>query len=221
MSWAPVILSLQVASAATVLAGLLGTLMGALLARYRFPGRELVDVLITAPMVLPPTVLGYYALVSLGRASPLGRAYEALTGNSIVFSRTGAVIAATIAALPFVLKAARVALEEIDPRLLAAAATLGAGPVRIFLRVQLPLARAGIAAGFALGFARSLGEFGITLMVAGNLPGETQTGALAIYDAVQAGRDRDALGLVAVMTVLAIAILYVVNRLTQRSPHEF
>ena len=221
MSWAPIVLSLEVACASTLLAGVIGTLLGALLARYRFPGRELIDVLVTAPMVLPPTVLGYYALVSLGRKSPLGRAFETLTGGSIVFSKTGAIVAATIAALPFVLKAARVALEEIDPRLVAAAATLGAGPLRIFVQVQLPLARAGIAAGFALGFARSLGEFGITLMVAGNLPGETQTGALAIYDAVQAGRDRDALGLVAVMTAIAIAILYVVNRLTQRRQHGF
>ena len=221
VSWDPIVLSLEVACAATLVAGVLGTLLGALLARYRFPGRELIDVLVTAPMVLPPTVLGYYALVSLGRKSLLGRAYEALTGSSIVFSKTGAIVAATIAALPFVLKSARVALEGVDPRLLGAAATLGAGPLRIFARVQLPLARAGIAAGFALGFARSLGEFGITLMVAGNLPGETQTGALAIYDAVQAGRDGDALGLVAVMTLIAIAILYGVNRLTQRRQHGF
>jgi molybdate transport system permease protein len=221
VSFAPVWLSLEVACASTLFAGVLGTLLGALLARYRFPGRELIDVLVTAPMVLPPTVLGYYALVSLGRGSPIGRAYEALTGSSIVFSKTGAIVAASIAALPFVLKAARVALEEIDPRLIAAAATLGAGPLRVFVQVQLPLARAGIAAGFALGFARSLGEFGITLMVAGNLPGETQTGALAIYDAVQAGRDADALGLVAWMTAIAIAILYLVNRLTQRRPHGF
>jgi len=221
VSFAPVLLSLRIALLATLIAGVVGVGLGALLARRRFPGRELVDVVVTAPMVLPPTVLGYCVLVVLGRDSRLGRAYEALTGESLVFSRTGAVIAATIAALPFVLKAARVAFEEIDPRLIAAAETLGAGPWRVLVRVQLPLARAGIAAGLGLGFARSLGEFGITLMVAGNLPGYTQTGALAIYDAVQANRDRDAATLAIVMTSLAVAILYVVNRLSRRKAHGF
>jgi molybdate transport system permease protein len=219
--WEPVALSLRVALTATFIAGLLGIGLALVLTRFRFPGRELVDVLVTAPMVLPPTVLGYYVLVLLGRASPLGRGFEALTGTSIAFSTTGAVLAATIAALPFVLKAARVALEEVDPRLIAAAQTLGAGPLRTFFSVQLPLAKSGLAAGLALGFARSLGEFGITLMVAGNLPGVTQTGALAIYDAVQANREADALGMVLVMTALAVAILYLVNRLSRRKVHGF
>lgn len=221
MSWTPIHLSLQIACIATLIAGGLGIALGLMLARLRFAGRELVDVLVTAPMVLPPTVLGYYVLVVFGRNSALGRGYEALTGSSIAFTRTGAVLAATIAALPFVLKAARVAFEEIDPRLIAAAQTLGAGPLRIFFQVELPLARAGITAGVALGFARSLGEFGITLMVAGNLPGLTQTGALAIYDAVQANRERDAAEMVAVMTGIAVAILYLVNRLARRKAHAF
>jgi molybdate transport system permease protein len=172
-------------------------------------------------MVLPPTVLGYYLLALFGRTSWLGRSFEALTGDSIAFTPLAAVLAATVAALPFVLKAARVALEEVDPLLVAAAQTLGAGPLRTFLRVELPLARRGIAAGLALGFARSLGEFGITLMVAGNLPGLTQTGALAIYDAVQADRDSDALGLVLIMSALAVTILYLVNRLSGRRQHGF
>jgi molybdate transport system permease protein len=221
VSLAPIVLSLEVAACATVLAGLLGVMLAALLARGRFPGKEWVDVLVTAPMVLPPTVLGYYLLTLLGRSSSFGRAFEALTGESIAFSRTGAVLAATIAALPFVLKSARVAFEEIDPRLLAAAETLGARPLRVFFALQLPLARAGIAAGLALGFARSLGEFGITLMLAGNLPGETQTGALAIYDAVLASRDRDATQLSWLMTAIAVAMLYLVNRLTRRKAHGF
>jgi molybdate transport system permease protein len=221
MSWAPVLLSLEVAACSTVLAGLLGISLGALLARGRFYGQEWVDVLITAPMVLPPTVLGYYLLTLLGRSSVLGSAFESLTGGSIAFSRTGAVLAATVAAVPFVLKSARVAFEEIDPRLLAAAATLGARPLRVFLHVQLPVARAGIAAGLALGFARSLGEFGITLMLAGNLPGETQTGALAIYDAVQANREDDAARLSLLMTVTAVVMLYLVNKLTKRKVHGF
>lgn len=221
MSWQPIVLSLQVASIATLLAGVLGILLAAWLAHARFPGRELVDVLVTAPMVLPPSVLGYYMLLSLGRGSALGRAYEAVTGSSIAFTRTGAVLAATVAALPFVLKSARVAFEEVDPRLLAAAQTLGARPLRVFVQVQLPVARAGVLAGLALGFARSLGEFGITLMLAGNLPGETQTGALAIYDAVQANRDHDAARLAGLLTAIAVSILYLVNRLGRRKVHGF
>jgi molybdate transport system permease protein len=216
----PIYLSLQVAAIATLLAGVLGIALGLLLARVKFSGRELLDVLVTAPMVLPPTVLGYYLLVLLGRASPIGRAYEALTGGSIAFSKLGAVIAATIAALPFVLKAARVAFAEIDPQLIAAAQTLGAGPLRILFQVELPLAKAGIGSGLALGFARSLGEFGITLMIAGNLPGLTQTGSIAIYDAVQAGRDGEANEMVLTMTALALALLYLVNRLTRQKSHE-
>lgn len=221
MSWEPIVLSLRVAVTATAIAGVLGVALAFVLARHRFPGRELIDVLVTAPMVLPPTVLGYYLLALFGRTSWLGRSYEAITGESIAFTPLAAVLAATVAALPFVLKAARVALEEVDPLLVAAAQTLGASAFRTFLRVQLPLAKRGIAAGLALGFARSLGEFGITLMVAGNLPGLTQTGALAIYDAVQADRDADALGLVLIMTALAVTILYLVNRLSGRRVHGF
>jgi len=221
MIWTPVLLSLGIAASATLIAGCVGIALAAWLARARFVGREWVDVIVTAPMVLPPTVLGYYLLTALGRSSSIGRAYEAVTGDSIAFSRTGAVIAASIAALPFVLKSARVAFEEIDPRIIAAARTLGARPVRVFFRVELPVARAGIAAGLALGFARSLGEFGITLMLAGNLPGETQTGALAIYDAVQAGRDADATHISLTLTTFAVLLLYIVNRLAARRHHAF
>lgn len=221
MNWSPIALSLQVALAATLCAGTIGVALAAWLSRARFWGRELIDVLVTAPMVVPPTVLGYALLLMLGRDSVLGRTFETLSGGSIAFSRTGAVVAASVAALPYVLKNARVAFEEVDPRLIAAAHTLGAGPVRTFFRVRLPVARAGVAAGLALGFARSLGEFGITLMLAGNLPGRTQTGALAVYDAVQAGRDADARGMALVMTAFAVATLYVVNKLTARKVHGF
>ncbi len=219
MSWAPLFLSLQVALMATLISALLGIALAAWLAQVRGTGSELVDVLATAPMVLPPTVLGYYALGMLGRGTMLGRVYEELTGHSLVFSRAAAVLAATVAGLPFVLKSARIAFEEIDPRLIAAAETLGAGPLRIFFAIRLPLARAGLAAGLGLGFARSLGEFGLTLMIAGDLPGRTQTGSLAIYDAVQAGRDGDATAMVAVMTSFAIAILYAVSRTARRAHH--
>lgn len=215
MNWAPLVLSFEVAAIATVLSGTAGIVLGGILARLRFPGRELLDVLITAPMVLPPTVLGYYLLVVLGRHSAIGRGYEAMTGSSIVFTRTGAVIAATLGALPLVVKATRAAMEEVDPDVVAAARTLGAGPLRVFATVVLPLSMGGLLAGLSLGFARALGDFGVTLMVAGNIPGLTQTGSLAIYDAVQAGRDTEAAGMAAVMTAAAVLVLYGANKLTR------
>lgn len=217
MEWQPLILSFQVAAAATVLAAIVGIAVAWLLAARRFPGRDWLDVLVTAPMVLPPTVLGYYVLVALGRQSALGRAYEALTGSPIVFTRTGAVVAATIGALPLVLKSARAALEGVDVTLLRAAYTLGAGRMRAFLTVQLPLAAPGIIAGVMLAFARALGDFGVTLMVAGDIPGETQTAALAIYDAIQAHRETEALGMILTLSAIAIAALYAVNKLTART----
>jgi molybdate transport system permease protein len=193
-----------------------GIAIAALLAHPRVPGRDLLDALATAPMVMPPTVLGYYVLVALGRGSAVGRAYEALTGSSIVFTRTGAVVAAALGSLPLVVKSARAALEAVDPTLVRAARTLGAGPVRAFFTIHLPLAARGVVAGIMLGFARALGDFGVTLMVAGDIPGETQTAALAIYDAIQAGREAEAVGMVALLTSITIFALYFVNRLLAR-----
>ena len=213
MAWSPLVLSFQVAIAATLIAALLGVALAAWLANGRFPGRDLVDVLLTAPMVLPPTVLGYYLLVSIGRRSLLGSAFESITGSSIVFTRTGAVVAAAVGAIPLVVKSSRAALEGVDPILIHAARTLGATPLRAFLTVQLPLAKRGIVASLMLAFARSLGDFGVTLMIAGDIPGETQTASLAIYDAIQAHRDADALGMVAVLTACAMSMLYAANRL--------
>jgi molybdate transport system permease protein len=219
MSWAPLFLSFRVAFASTLLAAVLGVALGFALSRSRSRVAALLDALLTAPLVLPPTVLGYYVLVLLGRQSALGEAYEALTGSTIVFSRTGLVVAATLAALPFVVRSSRAAFEDVDPTFEAAARTLGARPLRVFLTVTLPLASSGVVAGLTLGFARCLGDFGVTLMVAGNIPGLTQTGALAVYDAVQANRDAEASGMVIVMTSVAVLALYAVNRLTRRRRH--
>lgn len=216
MHAAPLLLSFEVAIVATIVAATLGIALGLLLSRP-FPGRDVIDVVVTAPIVLPPTVLGYYVLVVLGRKSALGQAFEAVTGSPIVFTSKGAVVAAIIGALPLTTKSARAALEGVDPRLVLAARTLGAGPLRAFLTVHLPLATRGIIAGTMLGFARSLGDFGVTLMVAGDIPGETQTAALAIYDAIQAGRDRDAAFLAGLLTVLAAVMLYVTTKLTGRA----
>jgi molybdate transport system permease protein len=151
--------------------------------------------------------------VLLGRESSLGRAYEAVTGSSIVFTVTGATLAAALSALPFVARSARAALESVEVRFTEAAATLGAPPLRAFVRVSLPLASRGIMAGLTLGFARSLGDFGVTLMVAGNIPGHTQTASLAIYDAIQAGREDQAALLATILTCLAVCALYAINKL--------
>ena len=168
-------------------------------------------------MIFPPTVLGYYLLVALGRRSVIGRAFEGLTGHSIVFTRTGAVVAATVGAFPLIVKFGRAALEAVDPAVVRAARTLGASPTRTFFAVRLPLAARGVVAAVMLGFAKSLGDFGVTLMIAGDIPGETRTASLAIYDAIQAQRDAEATGLVLVLTAVAVSILWVVNRLTART----
>jgi molybdate transport system permease protein len=217
VNWPPLILSFEVAVVATFAAGVLGIALAGLMARTRFPGRDILDVLITAPMVLPPTVLGYYLLQTIGRDSAAGRAFEAITGSPLVFTKSAAVLAGAIAALPFVVRTARAAMEEVDPRLTGAAATLGASPVRVFLTIVLPLSRNGVLAGLTLGFARALGDFGVTLMIAGNIPQVTQTGALAIYDAVQANRDADAAGMAAVMTAVAVVALYAGIKLMRRN----
>jgi len=213
MDLAPLFLSLQVAVAGTAIAAITGIALAVLLATKRFPGRDLLDVIATAPMVLPPTVLGYYVLVALGRRSAIGQAYEALTGETIVFTKTGAVVAAAIGAFPLVVKSARAALESVDQTLLMAARTLGAGPGRALVSVHLPLAARGMIAGMMLAFAKALGDFGVTLMVAGDIPGETQTASLWIYDALQARRDHDAAIMVILLTAVAIALLYFVNKL--------
>ena len=218
MDWHPLFLSFKIAAIATLVATIFGIAIATLLTK-RFPGRDLLDVILTTPMVLPPTVLGYYVLVVLGRRSWIGQTYEDLTGSSIVFTQKGAVIAAAIGALPLVVKAARAALEGVDPVILRAAQTLGASKTRMFFTVQLPLAAPGVLAGVMLGYARALGDFGVTLMVAGDIPGETQTASLAIYDAIQANRQDDAAGMIAVLSAIAIVTLYVVNKLT-RKPHE-
>lgn len=216
MELGPLLLSFEIAAFATVFAALIGVAVAAILANLRFPGRDLVDVLFTAPIVMPPTVLGYYVLVLLGRRSLLGHGFEALTGTSIVFTKVGAVVAAVIGALPLVVKSVRTALEETDPTLVLAARTLGATPLRAFLTIQLPLASRGIVAALMLAFARSLGDFGVTLMVAGDIPGETQTAALAIYDAIQAHRESDAALMIVVLTGIVIVLLYIVGKLTAR-----
>jgi molybdate transport system permease protein len=211
--WFPLWLSLRVAAIASVLAAVIGITLAYLLAKGRFRGRGLLEALVTVPIVLPPTVLGYYLLTSLGARSPIGRSWESLFGQPLVFTQTAAVIAATVSALPFVVRAARAAIEGVDPRLEAVARVAGHSEWAVARLVTLPVARRGLVAGVALGFARALGDFGATVMVAGNIPGRTQTLPIAVYDAVQAGDDDTAragallLGGVAIVVLLAVTQL--------------
>lgn len=213
MDWDPLLLSLRVVVVATVITAVLGILGAWALARLPFPGRRVLEAIASVPIVLPPTVLGYYLLTALGRGSPIGRAYEWLFGQSLVFTWQGAVVAASVASFPFCLRTARAAIADVDPRYEHAARTMGLPEWRVVLQVTLPLARRGIAAGAALAFARALGDFGTTLMVAGNIPGKTQTMPIAIYDAVQAGRENTALVLSLILSAVAIAVLVWVARL--------
>lgn len=203
----PLALTLKVAGWATLLALLTGVAMGLLVARGRFPGRELVDALVTLPMVLPPTVLGYYLLVVIGRQGWLGEWLEQSFGINLIFTWQGAVIAAAVVAFPLVFKGARAAFESVDANLEKAARSLGYSEAKVFIRVTLPLAWRGVLAGTMLAFARAMGEFGATLMVAGSIPGKTQTLSIAIYEAVQAGQDRLANLLVLIVSVVCIVIL--------------
>jgi len=210
-------LSIRVALFATLLNALLGIPLAYILARRAFRGRALVDLLVTLPLVLPPTVTGYYLIVLLGRRGWLGAPVYAWTGWSVAFTWYAAVIAATVMALPLLVRTARAAIESVDRELEKAAYTLGRSEWRTALEVTLPLAKNGIIAGLVLAFARALGEFGATLMLAGNIPGKTTTVPLAIYTAVQTGEMGEAVLLVMALTILSCAVLMVAGRLGARA----
>ena len=208
-------LSLKVAGLATLLNIVLGTAAGFALARWRFAGRDVLDTVLTLPMVMPPTVLGYYLLVLLGRNGPIGGWLQNTFGINLIFTWQGAVIAAMVVTFPLVFKPARAAFEGVSPQLEQAARVLGLRERSVFFRVSLPLAWRGILAGVLLAFARALGEFGATLMVAGSLPGKTQTLSIAVYEAVQAGEDALANQLVLLISMVCILILLAVGRLAR------
>ncbi len=204
----PLLLTLKVAGFATLLALVTGVAVAFVLARHQFPGRDLVDAVCTLPMVMPPTVLGYYLIVLIGRRGWIGEWIWETFGITLMFTWQGAVFAAAIVAFPLVFKAARAAFESVDRQLEGAARTLGVSEAGVFFRVTFPLAWRGVLAGTMLAFARAMGEFGATLMVAGNIPGRTQTLSLAVYDAVQAGQDDLANFLVLLTSVVCVAILF-------------
>jgi molybdate transport system permease protein len=210
--WDALLLSLRVASLATALVTVFGLLIALWLARSDFRGKSLVETLVSLPMVLPPSVVGYYLLMFLGRSGPLN-----IFGVQILFTWLAAVIASAVVATPLMVLSSRAAIAAVDPTLEKAAGSLGSPPWKVAWDVTMPLARRGILAGVVLAFARGLGEFGATLMVAGNIPGRTQTLPLAVYDLVQANRMSEANVAVLLMTIVAFGALLVVNRLERRA----
>lgn len=216
----PIRLSIQVATCATALSAVVGVTLAYALARRDFRGKELLDTLVTMPLVLPPVVTGYYLLLLTGRNGAVGRVTERLFGSpvQITFTWFAAVLAGFIVSLPLTVKAARAAMESVDPALIGASRTLGHGELSTALRVVVPLAGRGIAAGLLMSFARALGEFGATIMIAGNVPGRTNTAPIEIYNLVAGGSWPAAATMVAFFTVACGAVLYGANRMSKAVP---
>lgn len=207
-------ITVQVALAATILCIGVGLPTAWLLARHNFRGKTVVEALVTLPLVLPPTVVGFYVLRSVGRASPVGRFLEDEVGVRLVFTWEGAAVAAAILSLPLLIRSAQAGFAEVDPELERVAGTLGRKPLAVFFTITLPLALRGVAAGVALAFARAAGEFGATVMVAGNIPGKTRTMPVAVYDAVQAGDLARANATALVLIFISISSLILFSYLT-------
>jgi molybdate transport system permease protein len=211
----PLLLSLEVATVATALAVAPGLLVARWLGVGKpFRGKTLVETLFTLPLVLPPTVVGYVLLLLLGRGNPVGEFVQDRLGLNLLFTLPGAAVAASVMAFPLFVRAAAVAFASVDPELLEVGRTLGATEGQLFARVLVPLAYRGLLAALVLAFARALGEFGATLMVAGSIPGETETLPLALYAAVQGGRDAEALAHALLLAAVAFVLLGVVSLLT-------
>jgi molybdate transport system permease protein len=215
MDYSPLILSLWVSVIATSIIAVLGILIAYVLARKRFFGRTMLDAFTTLPMILPPTVTGYYLIILLGKNGIIGNYIYKLTGWSVMFTWQAAVIAATVVAIPIMIKSAKAAIESVDIEYEKAAFTLGKSEIETFFLVTLPLAKKGLIAGLVLSFARALGEFGATIMIAGNIPGKTSTMPLAIYRAFQSGEDQLATTLVIILTVVSIAVIYITTRISR------
>jgi molybdate transport system permease protein len=215
IDWFPVLLSLRIGVMATCNALVVGVILAYFLSRARFFGREVCIAITNIPLVLPPTVMGYYLLLLIGRKSFIGSICRQYCGGDVVFTWYAAVIASSIASLPFVVQMMRTALEDVPHEIEEAARMDGASEGQVFWEILLPLTARSLAVGATLGFARAIGEFGATLMVAGNIPSRTQTLPVAIYDAMQAGRERTALLLVVLISVCAVMVSIFVQRLAR------
>lgn len=207
----PVILSLKVAAIATIIAFFLGVFFAYLLTKKNVPGKNIWETILILPMILPPSIVGYLLLLVFGRRGPIGAFLLDTFGIQIVFTWIACVIAATVVALPLMYQSAKGAFQSVDESYELAARTLGSGPFKVFCTVTFPLSGPGVVSGIVLTFARAMGEFGATLMLAGNIPGETQTIPTSIYYDVVAGRDEDAMTLVFVMVALSFALIFGLN----------
>jgi molybdate transport system permease protein len=214
MDFFPVWLSVRVSVIATALALLVGIPVAWTLAKKQFAGHHLVEAIVILPLVLPPTVLGYYLLIVIGSRGPVGRLLDAI-GIELAFTWRAAVLAATVGSLPLLVKAAQAGFELVDRHLEQAARTLGRREWSIFWTVTLPLAWRSILAGTVLAFCRALGDFGMTLMLAGSIPGKTQTLSLAIYDNVQANQMREANALAVIAIGLVVVLMFGLGRLVR------
>ena len=209
-------LSFQVALVVTFFILLAGVPVSYILARKKFRGKELLDALFTLPLVLPPTVTGYYLIVLLGRNGFFGRPLYNLTGWTAMFTWWAAAAASFVVSIPLMIRTSRAAIESVDENLVNASYTLGHGELKTALRVVLPLAKKGIMAGAVLSFARAIGEFGATLMFAGDIPGKTETMPLAIYNYLENGEWGRARAMAIILTVLSVSVIYMANRLSKR-----
>lgn len=208
----PILLSLKVAIASVLIVSCLSIPVAGHMVKREFPGKDVVESIITLPLVLPPSVIGFMLLYVFGKNGPLGKLLESVFHIRVVFTLWGAIIAAVVVSFPLMYQSVKAAIESVDPNLEKAARTLGAGEFKVFLTITIPLAWNGVIAGFVLAFARSLGEFGATLMIAGNIPGKTQTMPIAIYFYSEAGMTQEATILVLIMTVFSFLVIYGLNR---------
>jgi molybdate transport system permease protein len=211
MDFSPIALSLKIAGVATIFSFLLGIFFAYLINKRNIPGRNIWETILIMPMILPPSVMGYLLLIAFGKRGPIGAFLLTHFGVQVVFTWVGAVIAACVVSLPLMYQNVKAAFVSTDPIYEQAARTLGAGEWRIFRTVTFPLAWPGVISGVALAFARALGEFGATLMIAGNIPGRTQTIPTAIYFAVESGKTETANTLVLIMTVFSFALILGLN----------
>ena len=217
MDWSAIGLSVRLAAATTSILLVVGLPLAGWLALSQRRGRWAVDAVVALPLVLPPTVLGFYVLVALGPRSPIGRAYEAMVGSPIVFSFQGLLVASVLYSLPFAVQPFAAAFAAVDRNLIETAWCLGASRVRTFVRIVVPLARPGIIAGIVLSFAHTVGEFGVVLMIGGNLPGSTRTVSISIYDDVQAFDYARAGRTAALLLAFSFVVLAMTYRLQRRS----
>lgn len=217
--FSPIILSLKVAGAAVLIVVCFSIPLATLMAKRQFPGKNIVESILTLPLVLPPSVVGFTLLYVFGKNGPLGKLLEQLFHIKVVFTLGGAIIAAAVVSFPLMYQSVKAAIESVDSKLEKAARTLGAGELKVFFTITLPLAKNGVVAGFVLAFARSLGEFGATLMIAGNIPGKTQTMPLAIYFASESGQTQEAWILVTIMVLFSFLVIYGLNHWGKGSKH--